>query len=540
VASTVAAPPSRDAEGWTGLRVTLFGDVQVHPALIIGGAVAVVAGIVLRFWAPTPLWLDETLSVNISRLPVGQIPRALSHDGSPPLYYLLLHYWMAVFGRSDFAVRALSGLTSVSSLPFFWLAGRRLGGRAVAWVTLFLALTSPFAIDYATSARMYSLMILWTVVGYLALSRALAEPTRGRLAALGAVTAAILYTHYWGLYLIVVVGAWLLWRVWRTGRGWVQLRAMLIGSLFWLPWVPVFVYQTFHTGTPWTASASPGDLLAVFSDFSGAGPWGGLLTLATFALFLLGVFGRQVRPGGTVEMVQPDGSTQLAEGSRLVVLELRPRPGMSPLVGVAVGTLGVAVILGAIANAAFVARYTAVVLPLFLLVVATGLAVLPGHRFRSGCLAVLCLAGLLTGLGENNQPRTQAAQIAAVLNVQAQSGDVIVYCPDQLGPAVDRLLRVPDVTELTFPRVIGAQRVNWVDYKTVIAHTDVDTFAQGVLARVPSGHTLWLVWRDGYPGLGGDCGYLKSWLDLLRPTGATLVHENSAYYELENLVRYSS
>ena len=34
---------------------------------------------------------------------------------------------------------------------------------------------------------------------------------------------------------------------------------------------------------------------------------------------------------------------------------------------------------------------------------------------------------------------------------------------------------------------------------------------------------------------------MKSWLDLLRGTGTTLVHQNgSAYFEYENLVRYSS
>ena len=180
-------------------------------------------------------------------------------------------------------------------------------------------------------------------------------------------------------------------------------------------------------------------------------------------------------------------------------------------------------------------------MPLFLLVVAAGVAVLPGRRFRVGVLAVLVLAGLLTGLGENGQQRTQAAQVAAVLNVQAQPGDLVVYCPDQLGPAVDRLLRVPGVTEITFPRAIGPQRVDWVDYKKVIAATDVDAFAQAALARSRPGHTLWLVWRDGYPGLGGDCGYLKSWLDLLRPPGATLVHQHAnGYFEYENLVRYSS
>jgi hypothetical protein len=75
----------------------------------------------------------------------------------------------------------------------------------------------------------------------------------------------------------------------------------------------------------------------------------------------------------------------------------------------------------------------------------------------------------------------------------------------------------------------------------VIAHTDVETFAQEALSRVGSGHTLWLVWRDGYPGLGGDCGYLKKWFDLLRSNGPTVVQQNqSVYYEYENLIRYSS
>jgi hypothetical protein len=537
VTSTVA-PASASARAF---RRALFGDRPVHPLLVAGGTIAVLAGVVLRFWAPTPMWLDEALSVNIARLPLGQIPRALAHDGAPPLYYVLLHGWMVVFGRSDFAVRALSGLVSVATLPLFWLAGRRLGGRTVAWVVFFLAVSSPFAIEYATSARMYSLMILWSVLGYLAVSRALESPSTPRLAAVAVVTALMLYTHYWALYLVLVVAAWLVWRARQTGEGAPVLRAIGVGALLWLPWTPVFAYQTLHTGTPWTSAAGPGDLIGVFGDFSGTGPWGGLLMFATFALFLLGCFGRRVAPGSSVQVLEPDGTTRPTGPTRAVVLELRPRPGMAPLVIVAAGTLTLAVVLGAVANAAFVARYTAVVLPLFLLVVATGLAVLPGRGFRYGCLAVLCLAGLLTGLGENGQSRTQAAQIASVLNVQAQAGDVVVYCPDQLGPAVDRLLSVQGVTQLTFPRAIGPQRVDWVDYKKVIARTDVDTFARDVLARLPAGHTLWLVWRDGYPGLQGDCGYLKSWLDLLRPTGATLVRSNpSTFYEYENLVRYPS
>src|SRR5918998_6689046 len=85
----------------------------------VGAVVA--AGVVLRFVQRSPLWLDEALSVNIAGLPVGDLLDALRHDGHPPLYYLLLHYWMELVGDGDMAVRALSGLFAVASLPLVWL-----------------------------------------------------------------------------------------------------------------------------------------------------------------------------------------------------------------------------------------------------------------------------------------------------------------------------------------------------------------------------------------------------------------------------------
>src|SRR3954466_3923268 len=99
--------------------------------LVAAAVVAVAIGIALRFLTSSHLWLDEALTVNIAKLPLAKIPDALRHDGSPPLYYALLHFWMDVFGSGDLAVRALSGLFGVASFPLAWIAGRKLGGRAV-------------------------------------------------------------------------------------------------------------------------------------------------------------------------------------------------------------------------------------------------------------------------------------------------------------------------------------------------------------------------------------------------------------------------
>ena len=571
---------------------------------MVAGAVTLVVGVVLRFYAPTALWLDETISVNISRLPVSQIPTALSHDGAPPLYYLMLHYWMLAFGQGDASVRALSGVTSVAALPLFWFAGRRVGGRNVAWVTFFLGVTSPFAIYYATSTRMYSLMILWCLLGFLALVRALEAPTRGRLVALGLCVAGMLYTHYWGLYLVAVTGAWLLYQMWRHRRGLPQrvdatavrrsFVAMVAGSLLFAPWVPIFVFQTLHTGTPWTTAAGPADIVAVFGDFSGTGPWAVVLAFLYFGLMVLGVFGRrgdvpvvpaEVASGATGTAGRSSGTegeaaliaagldpaptrrtvrTRVREGvdravgfagfgpgglgasarrrepGRGVTLVLQPNVRALPVAGVLAGTLVLAVVAGAVAQAAFVARYTAAVLPLFLLLIALGVGVLGRPRLMGGTMAVLCVAGLLTGLGNNAEPRTEAVLVARVLNVEARPGDMVVYCPDQLGPAVDRLLRVPAVTELTFPRAIGAQRVDWVNYKATIDRANTETFAQQMIARLSPGNTLFLVWNDGYPGLGSSCGNLQSWFALLLGQGAPMVHASRSYYENENLTRYPS
>ena len=132
-------------------------------ALTVAVADVVVVGVALRFLTSSHLWLDEALTVNIAKLPLSRIPDALRHDGSPPLYYLLLHWWIAAFGAGDIAVRALSAVLAIATLPLIWLAGQRLGGRRVAVAALVLLASSPFASRFATEARMYSLLGLLAV-----------------------------------------------------------------------------------------------------------------------------------------------------------------------------------------------------------------------------------------------------------------------------------------------------------------------------------------------------------------------------------------
>ncbi|HTV11784.1 MAG TPA: glycosyltransferase family 39 protein [Acidimicrobiales bacterium] len=509
-------------------------DRAMSATAVLLGCAVVVVGLVARFLAPNGLWLDEALSVNIAKLPLTQMPGALVQDGSPPLYYLFLHYWMLLFGQGEFAVRSMSAVFSVLALPLFWVAGLRAGGRRAAWAALLLCASSPWAIYYSSYARMYSMMALEAVLLYLALLRALEAPTRGRLACMAVLTAACMYTHYWNLYLLGVVAAWVLWRAVSEAARQVPAPghapgaarkiawAMLGGGLLFLPWSPVFVFQVLHTGSPWSAPPSPANLLAVTGYFAGEGDWSQLLALIFFVLVGLAFF---ARPGAT---------------ARSVVVELKVQPRTRLLGLLLLGSLVVAVVVGAVTGAAFDERYIAVVFPAFVLVCALGLTTFKSRVVTSCALTVACLAGLFSADQWGSQPRTEAVVVAAVLNEEAQPGDMVVYCPDQLGPAVDRLLNVPDVTELTFPRMLGPQRVDWVNYVSTIKSTNVQKFAYTIVQELNPGARLWFVWRNGYQGLGGSCGMLASWLGWYLPVSEAAVQANRAYYEYEDLTVYQN
>jgi mannosyltransferase len=497
----------------------------VRTAVAVGLPVAALIGIALRFWTRSELWLDEALTVNIARLPLSQIPGALRHDGAPPLYYVLLHLWMLMFGSGNVAVRSLSGAFSVAVLPLVWVAGRKLRSSEMAWAAGVLLLTSPFAIRYATETRMYSLVVLLATAGLIVLLRALEGPTLGRLVAVAAVTALLLYTHYWAFYLLATVGAWLVFRAWTarsaTDRN-VALRvvgAMAVGSALFVPWLPTFLFQAAHTGTPWANPAGLPAVASVVPEFAGGDDtWTGVLTFMLFTLLVLGVFGRPL-------------------SRRRIELDLRGNLAGRPLAGVILGTTLLAIIAGLVSSTVFVARYLSVIFPLFILLVALGATVLIDRRARYAALAVTAALGLIVGFDSARMQRTQAPEVASVLNAAAAPGDVVAYCPDQLGPAVNRLMRVP-VTQITYPRLAGPDRVNWVDYTDAIQAESPQAFAS-VISQRAGRNAVWLVWRRGYEGFGKRCTTVLEALQDLRPGGTEVVPTKVlTVFEHEALVRF--
>jgi mannosyltransferase len=490
-----------------------------------GVALAVVVGVVARFSAAYPLWLDEALTANIAALPVGDIPEALARDGHPPLHYWLLSGWMRVVGEGDLALRALSGLIGVASLPLAWLAGGRLAGPAGARWALVVTSLSPFAVRYATEARMYSLVMLLVLAGYLLLTDALRRPTWPRLSGVALVATALLWTHYWSAFLLAVVGALVLLRWWRAAgdRRAAAARvagALIVGGLLFLPWVPTLLDQLADTGTPWASPSRPTDVVAVTLDDLGGGGWAearlhGAVSLVLVVVALLGA----------------------RAGRDQLVLGTRPTPVVRWELAVAGATLALGSVVAFAGRSAYASRYAAVLVPLLLLAVAVGFTVLPA--VLRAVTAVAWVVTALVGLGQNALvERTAAGDVAAAIAEGLEPGDVVVACPDQLGVGLQRALdqRGVAVDVVPYPAGGDARFVDWRDYEERNRAADPLAFADEVEAS--AGTTVWVLWSSSYRTFEGDCEALVTRLGALRP--ATVVVERADRFETGELRVYRS
>jgi hypothetical protein len=232
-------------------------------------------------------------------------------------------------------------------------------------------------------------------------------------------------------------------------------------------------------------------------DFSG-GYWdpGLLLGMLTYGLIALALAGRAV-----------DG--------RRIELDLRTRPGARHLAVAGFGTLAVAVVATVAGGSAFAARYASVMFPMVVLLAAVGAGVLVDRRVRCAVLAAAVVFGFWAIAPNVFGNRTSAPRVAAALVAGVRPGDVVAYCPDQLGPSVSRLLPA-GIDQLTFPRATPPQLVDWVDYASVNKAADPAAFAQMLLKRAGPTGTVWVVWAPGYRTFKDKCQGILGNLDLAR------------------------
>jgi mannosyltransferase len=201
-------------------------------------------------------WVDEGLSVGIAHHPLSEIPSVLRQDGSPPLYYVLLHIWIGLFGSHEAATHALSLTFALLTIPVAYWAGATMFTRRVGLISAALAATLPYLTTYAQETRMYSLLALLSLIVAGSFVQTFVRRRRRYLPVFALSMTASLYTHNWALFLALMTAVAFLVcardagdqrrALWRDG-----LIAFAAIAVMYAPWVPTVVYQAGHTGAPW-------------------------------------------------------------------------------------------------------------------------------------------------------------------------------------------------------------------------------------------------------------------------------------------------
>jgi mannosyltransferase len=143
-----------------------------------------------------PLWGDESFSIQFSAHEVGWLIPSIAHvEPNPPLYYLLLHYWMDLLGHTEFVTRFLSLLFGVLSVPLIYQLGRSAGQPKVGALAALLLAINPFQVWHAQDVPNYTLWPALSLAALAFLWRALRDPEARYWAGYSGMTVLSLYAH---------------------------------------------------------------------------------------------------------------------------------------------------------------------------------------------------------------------------------------------------------------------------------------------------------------------------------------------------------
>lgn len=302
----------------------------------------------------------------IGSRPLGELLATVLWDrGGAPLHFVLTHMALLVDSSPE-ALRWLSVVFAVATIPLCWDLGRRLAGPVAGATAALVAGGSTVLALYGTVGRMYALLAFVSALSADLFARAL-ELRTTRAAFVAALAAVLLpAVHPYGAIVVAVEAAVAL-ALWR-GRPLRPALPVLAVGLLLLPFAvaDLRLADRFTVGVEGEESlAGPGDAWAqlgrALESFAGGGGW-------TFAVFLaLGILGAVVllrtrtafAVFGLLTLLLPPLLFMLLRTGSVMGLSPRHLVFALPLWAAAVGA-GVARLTGGLPPAAAVAGVAAV------------------------------------------------------------------------------------------------------------------------------------------------------------------------------------
>ncbi len=413
-------------------------------------AVLLTIGLVLRLHnLDDSIWYDEAYSIWVSKLSLPALIDETAHPAfAPPLHYILLHYWSALFGDSIPALRALSILAGVLAVAMTYVVGRQMFGAPTGLAAAAMMAVAKGQVFYSQEVRMYSLLTLLGLVSAHFLLKLKNRPSRGNFWGYVLASIALLYTHNYAMFVVAAQSLYflLLVTVWRhrTAADWKTFLASqgIIATSF-LPWAFVLLDLAgkWRAEGYWTDPQSLQSLYGLMSFLSGSRMLPPLLLAVLIAALAWPLLARRLERRFPLLRAQEAAWRWLRRQYPELILVL-----LWVILPVIIPFL-----MSVLVKPALIARYVIAAQPAFFLLSARLLLSFGTSRHVHAALIAGVVLLELISLGKYYQRPGRYNQdwkgIAAYVTEHARPGDLVLFYSGELQLPFDIYMRRSDLVQ---------------------------------------------------------------------------------------------
>lgn len=236
--------------------------IKPSPKLLLPIIIDIGALIRLYHLGYLSLWYDELYTVWAIRLPLDSLIWEVPASGHPPLYYLVSHFWFWL-GHGDAWVRSISWVCGVLTIWLAYLIGKELYSERTGLWAAAIAAVMPYLVWFSQDATDYSWFIAVYSLSFYLLIRARNRGGAGNWSAYVAATAAALFSHYYGFFIVMAEAAFFL--ILPSERR--QLKAWALCQLVLVAITPLWLLYDWGAST-WASLhfPPPAELLRGLGD----------------------------------------------------------------------------------------------------------------------------------------------------------------------------------------------------------------------------------------------------------------------------------
>ena len=403
------------------------------------------AGLVVRLLLVRGIWVDEAISVHQAHMSLsGMLQNLRATDNHPPLFFLILWGTVRLIGSGELAVHIPSIIAGTLLIPAVYITGRELFDRRTGVLAALLTTVAPLLVWYAQEARPYAMFALFATLALWAQVRIFRDGRIRYWVAYGALTIALLYTHYFSLIPIAIQQVAFAIVIWSRSRQGEPVNAMI--TRYWVTWIAIaiavaplvgYVHQQFANDVT-TGQGMGGGAPSAGAASTGVPQTGHPNVYSMITNFVWAIWGYHT------------DSTMLRIAALWPVLMLlalallgRGRSPMSLLLlGLAVLPAFILMAVGFKDRMLFEVRYFSGAVPMLMLVCARTVVTSSARRLPVALIATALAATMIAGTADQqlakSNPRDYDFRAALeAVRSRAHPGDTLLYAPIYLNDVIE-------------------------------------------------------------------------------------------------------